>query len=279
MATLLADIRTRRTLTILARRAPAGIAAGSRRVPGAVLEAGTGAIPADARRPDVGGAFRCATNWLDGAARADRHRRGGGAAVADRRRPISPGSRPRTLYRRATSWRCAPRLARRDRAYSSSNSSTAWCSRAVGSMAGIGIAYALIRVVGRYQQFFLSRLAPIELDAVTVLAGLGAGLAIGLIAAMLPRSVVSAAPTDVLRSSRGSAGDVKVTATRTALVVAQVAIALVLLVGAGLVDPHRAASLATRAGFQQRRPDVVSGQPPGPQVPGRPRRNCSSSAR
>ena len=77
-------------------------------------------------------------------------------------------------------------------------------------MAGVGIAYALIRVVGRYQQFFLSRLAPIELDAVTVLAGLGAGLAIGLIAAVLPRSVVNAAPNDVLRSSRGSAGDVKV---------------------------------------------------------------------
>ncbi len=107
---------------------------------------------------------------------------------------------------------------------------------AVGSLAGIGIAYALIRVVGRYQQFFLPRLAPIELDAVDAwLAGLGAGLTIGLVAAVLPRSVVNAAANDVLRSSRGSAGDVKATATRTALVVAQVAIALVLLVGAGLL--------------------------------------------
>ena len=67
------------------------------------------------------------------------------------------------------------------------------------------------------------------------LAGLGAGLAIGLIAAVIPRSVVNAAPNDVLRSSRGSAGDLKATATRTGLVVAQVAIALVLLVGAGLL--------------------------------------------
>ncbi len=106
---------------------------------------------------------------------------------------------------------------------------------AVGSLAGIGIAYALMRVVGRYQQFFLPRLAPIELDPLTLAAGIGAGLAIGLMAALLPRSVVNAAANDVLRSSRGSAGDVRATATRTALVIAQVAIALVLLVGAGLL--------------------------------------------
>ena len=106
---------------------------------------------------------------------------------------------------------------------------------AVGSLGGVAIAYALVRVVGRYQQFFLARLSPIELDAVTVFSGLGAGLAIGVIAAIIPRSVVTAAPNDVLRSSRGSAGDVRATATRTALVVAQVAIALVLLVGAGLL--------------------------------------------
>lgn len=106
---------------------------------------------------------------------------------------------------------------------------------AAGSLAGIAIAFALVRLVGRYQQYFLSRLGAIELDAATVAAGLGAGLAIGLIAAILPRSVVNAAPTGVLRSSRGSAGDVRATATRTALVVAQVAIALVLLVGAGLL--------------------------------------------
>jgi putative ABC transport system permease protein len=105
----------------------------------------------------------------------------------------------------------------------------------LGSVAGIAIAYALVRVVSRYQQFFLARLEPIALDGVTILCGLGAGLVIGLFAAVLPRSVVNAAPNEVLRSSRGSAGDVRATTTRTALVVAQVAIALVLLVGAGLL--------------------------------------------
>ena len=105
----------------------------------------------------------------------------------------------------------------------------------VGSVAGVWIAYGLGALVGRYQQFFLPRLAPITLDPATVAAAMGAGLSIGIIAAALPRSVVSATPNDLLRSSRGSAGDVKATAARTVLVVAQVAIALVLLVGAGLL--------------------------------------------
>ena len=52
---------------------------------------------------------------------------------------------------------------------------------------------------------------------------------------LLPRTVVSAVPNDALRSARGSSSDIKVTATRSVLVVAQVAIALVLLVGAGLL--------------------------------------------
>ena len=105
----------------------------------------------------------------------------------------------------------------------------------VGSIAGVMLAYGLVAVVIRYQQFFLPRLTSITLDAATVAAGLAAGIAIGFVAALLPRSVVSAAPSDVLRSTRGSAGDVTATMTRTVLVVAQVAIALVLLVGAGLL--------------------------------------------
>jgi putative ABC transport system permease protein len=104
-----------------------------------------------------------------------------------------------------------------------------------GSLAGVAIAYGLVKVVARYQQFFMARLAPVTLDAATVLAGVAAGLLIGLMAAVLPRSVVSVGANEVLRSSRTSAGDMTATVTRSALVVTQVAIALVLLVGAGLL--------------------------------------------
>lgn len=74
---------------------------------------------------------------------------------------------------------------------------------------------------------------PITLDTGSVAAAVVAGLVIGLAAMLLPRMAIGTAPADVLRSARGSAGSVKVTTTRAVLVVAQVAIALVLLVGAG----------------------------------------------
>ena len=104
-----------------------------------------------------------------------------------------------------------------------------------GSLAGIWIASGLVTLVSRYQQFFLAGLPPISLDAATVAGGLTAGLLIGLTAALLPRSVVNAAPSDALRTARGSSADGRVTMTRASLVIAQVAIALVLLVGAGLL--------------------------------------------
>jgi predicted permease len=107
---------------------------------------------------------------------------------------------------------------------------------AAGTVAGVWLAQVLVVVVARYQRQFLERLAPISLDATTVAVGLVAGLATGLLAAMLPRGVVSAArPADSLRSARGSPGDTKVSSIRATLVVVQVALALVLMVGAGLL--------------------------------------------
>jgi predicted permease len=105
----------------------------------------------------------------------------------------------------------------------------------VGSVAGIWIAYGLVAVVDGYQQFFLPRLMPITLDPATMALAVVAGLSVGLAAMLLPRASIGAPPADVLRSARGSSGSVRVTATRATLVVAQVAIALVLLVGAGLL--------------------------------------------
>ena len=105
----------------------------------------------------------------------------------------------------------------------------------VGSLAGLWIAYGLVTVAARYQPSFLGRIAPFALDLATALAGIATGLLIGLIAALLPRSVVRVAANDTLKSSRASSSDAGVTTTRSALVAAQVAIALVMLVGAGLL--------------------------------------------
>jgi predicted permease len=52
---------------------------------------------------------------------------------------------------------------------------------------------------------------------------------------VLPRRIVGAQPSEALRTSRGGSVDQRLTRTRVGLVTAQVAIALVLLVGAGLL--------------------------------------------
>ncbi len=65
MATLLADIRTRRTLDAARETGARGIAGGPRVLFGVVLETRAGALPANAWRTDLGGDCRCETSWLD----------------------------------------------------------------------------------------------------------------------------------------------------------------------------------------------------------------------
>jgi putative ABC transport system permease protein len=105
----------------------------------------------------------------------------------------------------------------------------------IGSVIGVWIANGLTALVVQYQQQFLPRLAPIRLDLATVGVALAAGVFIGLFASVLPRRVVGAQPSDALRTSRGGSIDKRLTRTRSGLVMAQVALALVLLVGAGLL--------------------------------------------
>jgi putative ABC transport system permease protein len=234
MPALLADIRTRRTLTVLARRAPdatpsdlgAYMALFSRQVQERFPQMHAGQTwAAKPLRGEIVGSAQPALLGTAGAAAllllivganiaglstahamSMRHQLAVRAALGATRRRLFVGQLVDSLV-----------LA------------------AAGSLAGVWIASGLIELVAQYQQYFLAGLPSITLDAATVSGGLLAGLVIGLTAALLPRSVVNAAPGEALRSARGSSADVKVTTTRAALVVAQVAIALVLLVGAGLL--------------------------------------------
>lgn len=105
----------------------------------------------------------------------------------------------------------------------------------LGAVAGVGAAYALIAVFAPYQPVVLARLGPIALDGSMAVAFGAIGTIVGLAAALLPRVIVGAGRGDVLRSARSSTDDVTVRATRSGLVIAQVAIALVLVVAAGLL--------------------------------------------
>ena len=168
MTTLLADIRTRRTLTVLARRAPTR-PSGCRRVSGAVLEAAAGTLSGDARgqtwvaiplRDELVGSARPALVATAAAAVLLL------LIVATNIAGLS------TAHAVAMRHQLAVRAAlgaTRARLFVEQLVDSS-CSALVGSIAGIWIAYGLVRVVARYQQFFLGRLAPMSLDVATIVA-------------------------------------------------------------------------------------------------------------
>ena len=106
----------------------------------------------------------------------------------------------------------------------------------VGSIAGLWLADGAIAVLAGFQRQFLERISPIALDATTAAVGLAAGLIAGAAAAFAPQGILTGARAfDALRASRGSVGDRSTTMMRSGLVVTQVALALVLIVTAGLL--------------------------------------------
>lgn len=234
MATLLADIRTRRPLTVLARRAPSAsqqdvdafLSVFSRQLQDRFPEQHGGqtwtAIPL---RDELVGSSRPALMAVAAAAFLLL------LIVATNLAGLSTAHAMSLRHQMAVR---AALGATRSRLFVEQLVDTLVLG-IVGSVAGLGIAYGLVTVAARYQQFFLGRLAPVSLDLTTVVIGVGAGLGIALIGALLPRGVVRVSADDTLKSSRSSTANAAVTAARGAMVAAQVAIALVMLVGAGLL--------------------------------------------
>lgn len=106
----------------------------------------------------------------------------------------------------------------------------------LGSALGVWLAGGLIQVLASYQGQFLERLQPIRLDWTTALFGVAAGLALGIAAPLLSQSAVNTIDAaDALRAGRSSSGGTRITVLRSGLVVLQVALAFVLVVGAGLL--------------------------------------------
>ena len=121
----------------------------------------------------------------------------------------------------------------------------------IGSAAGLVLAYLLVGVVARYQNVFLPTLATVAFEWSTALAGFLLGAATGVSAAAAPQSAIGRLPIDdPLRSSRGRTADKRLTAVRSGLVVVQVAVAIVLVVGAGLLVRTVANLSATTLGYQ-----------------------------
>ena len=104
-----------------------------------------------------------------------------------------------------------------------------------GAVIGVWLGDLLVTIIATHQAQFMPRLAPVAMDWAAAGAGMVIGLLAGGVASVLPAGAGGCSSMEALRSSRSSAGSQHASVVRSGLVVVQVALALVLLVGAGLL--------------------------------------------
>jgi predicted permease len=106
-----------------------------------------------------------------------------------------------------------------------------------GGLAGAGLGAALLRAVAHSGIDTLPRAAEVRVDGIVVLVMLVTAALVGILIGLIPAAQVVRAPvSDVLREeSRSGTGGRRSRRVRQILVMAQVALAFVLLTGAGLI--------------------------------------------
>ncbi len=109
------------------------------------------------------------------------------------------------------------------------------CLALIGTLGGLTLVPLLVGVAARHQRDFLERAAPLALEPRWLALGLVVGLLAGVTAALVPTRLLGDVRAGLPSGSRGATGTRRLTMTRQALVVLQVALALMLVVGAGLL--------------------------------------------
>jgi putative ABC transport system permease protein len=123
---------------------------------------------------------------------------------------------------------------------------------ALGGAAGLAVGAAMLRVLVARLPEDLPRLKGVELDANVLLFTAGVSLAAGLLFGMVPAvQLAGGAPMEAMRD--GARGGSRTRRFRTALVVSELALALMLLVAAGLLARSFGRLLAVPPGFQTER--------------------------
>ena len=121
----------------------------------------------------------------------------------------------------------------------------------IGGGLGLFVAAGAIRIVRSLPSDSLPRLASVELDGGVLLFALGLSIAVALVFGLLPALRASAPGLrDTLSESAGTTGSIKTQRVLGALVVIEVALALVLLIGAGLMTRSFAHLIRVDPGFQ-----------------------------
>jgi predicted permease len=128
-----------------------------------------------------------------------------------------------------------------------------------GALLGVGIAFGAVQAINHFTARLLPDMLPIAIDRGVLWYAVGISVAVGVLIGLLP--VVHILRTNLAevihRSSRGASGGRGVRALSSMLVMGQVAVALVLLSGAGLLIHSFANAILVSPGFDPR--NVVVG--------------------
>jgi putative ABC transport system permease protein len=117
----------------------------------------------------------------------------------------------------------------------------------LGGAAGLGLAYAALRLLVTHGPSTLPRISEIGLDSTSLLFALACSLLSGLLFGLI--ALLKSGLSNRLQNARGASPSAEQLHAQNALVVAQVALALVLLVGAGLLVRSFIALSAVKPGF------------------------------
>jgi putative ABC transport system permease protein len=145
----------------------------------------------------------------------------------------------------------------------------AWLLSAAGAVAGLLVAVWCTRLVVGFAPRALPRVVDTSLNGPVLACAAALGVAAGLIFGLIPaRQISRTGPVDSLKDgARGTDGRA---AARRLLVVAQVSIAVVLLVGAGLLIKSFVRLMSVEPGFTTERVLTLRISLPEPRYPGRP---------
>jgi predicted permease len=120
-----------------------------------------------------------------------------------------------------------------------------------GAVFGVALAYGAVHVINQFTAKLLPNMLPIAIDGGVLCFAIGISVAVGILIGLLPvvHILRSNLAELIHRSSRSSSGGRGVRALSSILVTGQVAVALVLLSGAGLLIHSFANAIAVNPGF------------------------------